>query len=104
MSLAIRNDRVFTEDSVIESGAVVVENRNISYYALPTSVSPDLTVASIPGHTLLPRHIVAHICTFDLSCENYFWHGKLCIFKRLNAFEVHLKVCITINILADNWR
>ena len=71
MSLAIRNDRVFTEDSVIESGAVVVENRNISYYALPTSVSPDLTVASIPGHTLPPRHIVAHICTFDLSCENY---------------------------------
>lgn len=67
MSFIIKDVRVFTGESVLEPGSVIVENGIISYCGkhLPSDVLSDIPIISIPGHTLLPGLIDAHIHSFD---------------------------------------
>ena len=66
-NVSIKDARVFTGESVIDSGVVVVENGTITHCGreMPTSLPPNLPILSKHGHTLMPGLIDSHVHTFD---------------------------------------
>lgn len=63
--LIITDVKIFTGESVIEKGSVVVNDGIITYVGTAPPSTPDATVISKPGHTLLPGLIDAHVHVDD---------------------------------------
>ena len=64
-SFVITDVRIFTGESVIPSGSVVVKDGIINYVGTEFPQIEHITVHQMPGHTLLPGFIDAHVHAHD---------------------------------------